>query len=307
MLATLTSARFSDPAWIFERKLDGERGLAFRQRAGVRLLSRNRQRLNDTYPEIVDSVAVQTGDFVIDGEIVAFEGRRTSFEKLQGRIGIKDPEVARRSKIKVFYYVFDLLYLDGYDITRLPLRFRKRLLRRALRFGDPLRFLPHRDREGEAFYKEVCSLGLEGAIAKRADGEYVHGRSRDWLKFKCSNEQEFVIGGFTDPQRTRVGFGALLLGYYENGTLRYAGKVGTGYDNQTLQKLRQRLDALSRPVSPYGGEEVQEKGVHWVEPRLVAEVAFSEWTRDGKLRHPRFLGLRTDKPAKDVVRERPAT
>jgi bifunctional non-homologous end joining protein LigD len=307
MLATLTSARFSDPAWIFERKLDGERGLAFRQRAGVRLLSRNRQRLNETYPEIVDAVAAQTGDFVIDGEIVAFEGRRTSFEKLQGRIGIKDPEVARRSKIKVFYYVFDLLYLDGYDITHLPLRFRKRLLRRALHFGDPLRYLPHRDREGEAFYKEVCSLGLEGAIAKRADGEYVHGRSRDWLKFKCSNEQEFVIGGFTDPQRTRVGFGALLLGYYENGTLRYAGKVGTGYDNQTLQKLRQRLDALSRPVSPFGGEEVQERGVHWVEPRLVAEVAFSEWTRDGKLRHPRFLGLRTDKPPKEVVRERPAT
>jgi bifunctional non-homologous end joining protein LigD len=306
MLATLTSARFSDPAWIFERKLDGERGLAFRQRAGVRLLSRNRQRLNETYPEIVDAVASQAGEFVIDGEIVAFEGRRTSFEKLQGRIGIKDPEVARHSKIRVFYYVFDLLDLDGYDISRLPLRFRKRLLRRALRFGDPLRYLPHRDREGEAFYKEVCGLGLEGAIAKRADGEYIHGRSRDWLKFKCSNEQEFVIGGFTDPQRTRVGFGALLLGYYENGKLVYAGKVGTGYDSQTLQSLRKRLDALTQASSPFGRGDMHEKSVHWVQPRIVAQVAFSEWTRDGKLRHPRFLGLRTDKAPRDVVRERPS-
>ena len=307
MLATLTNARFSDKAWIFERKLDGERGLGFKREARVRLLSRNEQRLENTYPEIVDALRLQKGDdFVIDGEIVAFEGRRTSFARLQGRIGIKDPDVARRSGIPVFYYVFDLLHLDGYDITRLPLHWRKRLLRRALRFQEPLRYLPHRDGEGEALYREVCKQGLEGLIAKRADAEYVHGRSREWLKFKCANEQEMVIGGFTDPQRSRVGFGALLVGYYEAGTLVYAGKVGTGYDTQTLLSLRKRLDALEQAQSPFGRDHVREKGAHWVRPRLVAQIGFTEWTRDGKLRHPRFLGLRTDKPAKDVVRERPA-
>jgi DNA ligase D-like protein (predicted ligase) len=246
MLATLANQRFSDESWIFERKLDGERCLAFKLNAKVRLMSRNKQLLNPTYPELVDAVQAQPGsDFIIDGEIVAFEGNRTSFARLQKRIGIKDPEEARRSRVAVFYYVFDLVHLDGYEVTRVPLRWRKGLLRQALRFQKRLRYLNHRDTEGEAMYQEVCREGLEGVIAKRADSEYVHGRSRDWLKFKCSNEQELVIGSFTEPRGNRVGFGALLVGYYQDGKLLYAGKVGNGYDTATLLKLCTRATAFA--------------------------------------------------------------
>jgi ATP-dependent DNA ligase len=156
-----------------------------------------------------------------------------------------------------------------------------------------------------AFYKEACRQGLEGLIAKRRDSTYQHRRSPDWLKFKCVNEQELVIGGFTDPQRSRVGFGALLVGYYEDGKLRYAGKVGTGFDTETLMQLRRKFERRAVARSPFTEEVVKEKGAHWVRPELVAQIGFTEWTRDGKLRHPRFIGLRTDKSAREVVRERP--
>ena len=306
MLATLTSARFSDPNWFFEHKLDGERCLAFKRGPDVQLLSRNKQRLYNTYPEIAEALERQAShDWVIDGEIVAFDGNRTSFAKLQGRIGIKDPDEARRSGIAVFYYVFDLIHVDGFDISRVGIGDRKNLLRRALDFQTPLRYMVHRNAEGEALYREACRQGLEGLIAKRRDSEYVHGRSADWLKFKCINEQELVIGGFTDPAGSRVGFGALLVGYYEGGRLRYAGKVGTGFDSATLLRLHRRLAARETTQSPFTEDDVREKGAHWVRPDLVAQIGFTEWTRDGKLRHPRFLGLRTDKAATDVVRERP--
>ena len=305
MLATLTKQRFSDPRWIFETKLDGERCLAFKQGRAVRLLSRNQQHLNNTYPEVVDGISLAgEHDCVIDGEVVAFDGKRTSFEKLQGRIGIKDPDQARRSKIPVFYYVFDMMYVDGYDIRAVACIQRKTLLQQAVRFRSPVRFLEHRDQDGERLYREACRQGLEGLIAKRRDSEYVGRRSPDWLKFKCVNEQEMVIGGFTEPAGSRVGIGALLVGYYEDGRLRYAGKVGTGFDRETLIKLRRRLSARELERSPFA-EEVREKGAHWVRPELVAEIGFTEWTRDGKLRHPRFIGIRTDKPAAQVVREVP--
>jgi DNA ligase D-like protein (predicted ligase) len=308
MLATLTNRRFSDPNWIFEHKLDGERCLAFRRGRAVRLLSRNKQRLNDTYPEVAEALEREARhDWVVDGEIVAFEGNRTSFAKLQGRIGIKDPEEARRTGIAVFYYIFDLMYIDGFDVTRVGLDHRKNLLQRSLDFRAPVRFMVHRNTKGEAFYREACHQGLEGLIAKRRDSPYVHGRSADWLKFKCINEQELVIGGFTDPAGSRVGFGALLVGYYEQGKLRYAGKVGTGFDTATLVQLRRRLDARTIRRSPFKEDEIKEKGVHWIKPDLVAQIGFTEWTHDGKLRHPRFLGLRPDKAANEVVRERPQT
>lgn len=305
MLATLTNKRFSDPNWIFEHKLDGERCLTFKRSGAVRLFSRNKQQLNNTYPEVAEALE-RAGhhDCVLDGEIVAFEGKRTSFAKLQGRIGIKDPDEARRSGIAVFYYVFDLVYLDGFDTSNVGLIDRKNLLERALVFKSPVRFMTHRNTEGEAFYREACQQGLEGLIAKRRDSEYVHGRSPDWLKFKCINEQEMVIGGFTDPAGSRVGLGALLVGYYERGKFRYAGKVGTGFDTDTLLRLRRRLAARETQRSPFS-EEVKERGAHWVRPDLVAQIGFTEWTHDGKLRHPRFLGMRTDKAATDVVRERP--
>ncbi|MDQ3932625.1 MAG: non-homologous end-joining DNA ligase [Actinomycetota bacterium] len=305
MLATLTERRFSHPDWIFERKLDGVRAIGTRHGDEVRLMSRNHKRMEASYPELVEGLAaVECARFVVDGEIVAFEGRRTSFERLQSRIHLRDPERARRTGVAVYYYLFDLLHLDGYDTRLLPLRARKSLLRTALEFRDPLRFTPHRKREGEAYYAQACRSGWEGVIAKRADSRYTSGRSRDWLKFKCVATQEFVICGFTEPHGGRVGFGALLVAYHMDGALRYAGKVGTGYDERTLRALRARLDDLEQDRPPFD-EDVREREAHWVQPRLVCEVGFTEWTDDGKLRHPRYLGLRGDKDPGDVVRETP--
>ncbi|MGD2111875.1 MAG: non-homologous end-joining DNA ligase [Gammaproteobacteria bacterium] len=307
MLATLTDKRFSSPEWIFERKLDGERCLVFRRKSRLHILSRNRQDLNATYPELVEALAEQSpGHFIVDGEIVAFDGNTTSFSRLQGRLGIKQPEEARASGIKVWLYLFDLLYLDRYDTTGLALRTRKQLLRRQFDFGDPLRFTAHHNANGTHWYRRACRRGWEGLIAKRADSPYLHSRSRHWLKFKCVNRQELVIGGYTDPGGSRTGFGALLLGYYENGTLRYAGKVGTGFDRATLQDLGGKLASLERKSCPYAGTpDVAGGGVHWVKPELVAEIGFTEWTNDKRLRHPRFLGLRHDKAPRKVVREAP--
>lgn len=304
MLATLTHDSFSDPEWLYERKLDGVRCLVFRRGGRLRLLSRNRKTMNDTYPELVEALEREPcEEFVADGEIVAFEGKRTSFSRLQQRIGIQDPDAARRSGVAVYLYLFDLLHLDGYNVTRLSLRDRKRLLRRALSFEGHVRFTPHRVGSGEAYLEEACQKGWEGLIAKRASSAYEHSRSRAWLKFKCGNRQEFVIGGYTDPRGSRRGFGALLVGYYDGGALRYAGKVGTGYDDELLEKLGGRLQRIERETCPFG-ESPRERGAHWVAPRLVGEVGFTEWTRDGKLRHPRFLGLREDKSPKQVRRER---
>ena len=307
-LATLTADRFSDPAWIFERKFDGERCLAFRAGQQLRLMTRNQQQVTSTYPEIADALRAQeASDFIVDGEVVAFDGDRTSFSRLQRRLGVSDPGPALRAEVPVYLYVFDLLWADGRDVRPLPLRERKRLLRGLLSFRDPLRFTEHRDTDGEAYWREACIKGWEGIIAKRADSPYRPGRTRDWLKFKCENAQEFVIGGYTDPRGSRTGFGALLLGYYDSdGKLRYAGKVGTGFDRRTLTSLHAALAADERPEPPF--EPVRglpRSGVHWVEPRLVAQVGFTEWTADGQLRHPRFQGLRRDKDPADVVREMP--
>ena len=206
----------------------------------------------------------------------------------------------------VFYYIFDVLYAGGRDVRPLPLRERKSVLAGLLAFRDPLRYTEHRENDGEAYYAEACRQGWEGLIAKRADAPYRAGRSRDWLKFKCETNQEFVIGGFTDPQRSRIGFGALLLGYYEaSGQLVYAGKVGTGFDTRTLRSLHGDLSAIERDTPPFGAGDLPRSGVHWTEPSMVAQVGFSEWTRDSQLRHPRFQGLRRDKAATDVVREVP--
>jgi bifunctional non-homologous end joining protein LigD len=307
-LATLTADRFSDPAWIFERKFDGERCLAFRDGEHLRLMTRNQQHVSGTYAEIAEALAAQDAtDFIVDGEVVAFDGDRTSFSRLQRRLGVRDPAPALRAEVPVCIYLFDVLWAGGRDVRPRPLLERKRLLRGLLSFGGPLRFTEHRDTDGEAYYREACQRGWEGIIAKRADAPYRAGRSRDWLKFKCLNGQEFVIGGYTDPRRSRVGFGALLLGYYgDDGKLHYAGKVGTGFDRRTLTSLHAVLAADERPESPF--EPVRglpRSKVHWVEPKLVAQVGFSEWTADGELRQPRFQGLRRDKDPAEVMRELP--
>ncbi|WP_314173307.1 non-homologous end-joining DNA ligase [Streptomyces winkii] len=306
MLATLSDRRdFQGGRWIFERKLDGVRVLAVRESGRTRLLSRTGKPLNNTYPEIADALEEQDcSDFTVDGEVVAFAAGRTDFARLQQRMQLTDPRQARASGVAVTFYLFDLLRLDGQDVRALPLRTRKSLLRGALRFHGPLRFTTHRNQGGQHLLDEACRRGWEGLIAKVADGRYVTRRSPDWLKLKCAEGQEFVVGGFTEPAGSRVGFGALLLGYYERGRLRYAGKAGTGYNQATLLDLRRRLDELAVPRSPFA-DPVREKGAHWASPELVAEIAFTEWTRDGRLRHPRFLGLRADKKPSDVVRERP--
>lgn len=305
MLATLTADYFSSPDWIYERKLDGERVIAVRSGRSTNLFSRSRQVLDGAYPEIVDALAAQHArDFTIDGEVVAFDGATTSFSRLQRRMQTRDPEQARRSGVAVYYYVFDVLHVDGHDVTGLSLRSRKRLLRALLSYGRPLRFTSHRNTEGERFYDEACRKRWEGLIAKRAESTYVHRRSPDWLKFKCVNSQEFVIGGFTEPAGTRNEFGALLIGYYDGNDLRYAGKVGTGFDARMLRDLGARLRRLEHAESPFA-DAVTARKLHWVKPQIVCEVGFTEWTGDGRLRHPRFMGLRRDKRPRQVVRERP--
>jgi bifunctional non-homologous end joining protein LigD len=304
MLATLTDRRFSDPRWIFERKFDGERCLAFRDGGRVRLLSRNRQPLNGKYPELVDALAAQpVTRFVVDGEVVAFKGRRTSFARLQGRLGITRPHAARATGIPVFYYIFDLLHLDGRSTTALPLLTRKRLLRKAFDFKDPLRYTPHRVARGQEAYRAACARGDEGVIAKRGDAQYEGRRSPNWLKFKCVRDQEFVIGGYTAPKGSRMHLGAVLVGYYDGEDLVYADKVGTGFDDATLRTLHQRLSAIGQNSSPFSRGSIRGSEIRWVRPVLVAEIGFTEWTRDGKLRHPRYIGLRTDKEPEDVIRE----
>jgi bifunctional non-homologous end joining protein LigD len=300
MLATLTDKRFSDKNWLFERKLDGVRALSVHDGGSSYLLSRNQKRLDASYPELIE--ALDGPGFVADGEIVAFDGKQTSFARLQQRIHLTGTDRIEATGVTVFYYMFDLLAYDGTDLTGLPLRDRKRVLRAAFDFHDPLRFSVHRRTDGEAFYREACERVWEGVIAKRADAPYRHGRSTDWLKFKCVRDQEFVVGGFTDPQGSRAGFGALLVGYTEAGKLRYAGKVGTGYDNATLRSLRRRMDGMTQRSSPFA-DPVREPAAHWIRPELVVQIGFTEWTTDGRLRHPRYTGLREDKPAGEVVRE----
>ncbi|MEA2452813.1 MAG: hypothetical protein QOG04_1523 [Actinomycetota bacterium] len=292
MLATLTKDYFSSPDWVYEPKLDGIRCLAFKRGSDVRLMTRNQIDRASSWPKIAAAVGAQAGDFIIDGEIAAVDGDRTSFSLLQ-----------RGATVPILYFVFDILFVDGKDVTKLDLLSRKALLKKAIRWRKPMQFVTHIEEEGEAYLEEACARGWEGLIAKRAEAPYTKGRSKDWLKFKCWNEQELVIGGYTDPQGARDAFGALLVGYYDGKDLHYAGKVGTGYNERTLKELLAELKPLEQAKSPFAGEPPLKKSVHWVKPKLVAQIGFAEWTPTGRLRHPRFLGLRRDKKPKEVVRE----
>jgi bifunctional non-homologous end joining protein LigD len=305
MKAVLTERPFSDPEWVFERKLDGERCGAARRGGRVSLLSRTGSSLAATYPELVDALALSGPDLLVDGEIVAFVRGRTSFERLQRRMQIRDADRARRSRVAVYYYVFDLLELDGEDARPLPLLERKAKLRDAVVFRGRLRYTSYRRGDGETAFRSACERGWEGVIAKRAASPYVATRSRDWLKLKCAHGQELVIGGWTAPKGSRKRLGALLVGYYADGELRYAGKVGTGFDAETLERLGDELERRQRTTPPFSGRDIP-RNARWAEPELVAEIAFAEWTRDGKLRQPRYQGLRDDKPAREVVREEPS-
>lgn len=304
MLAKLTHETFSDEDWIFERKLDGERCLVHKNGSSVKLFSRNKKNLNDTYPELQKAFKKQSGSFIVDGEIVAFDGKVTSFQKLQERMQVKNRSEAKKINVKAYFYVFDIIYAEGYELKKLPLIDRKKILKEKIEFDDPIRFTTHRKENGEIFHKEACRKGWEGLIAKKAASNYVSSRSSKWLKFKCVNQQEFVVGGYTDPEGERIGFGALLIGFYDNGDLKYAGKVGTGYDDDTLEMLHKKMKKIERKNPPFEkDEDLPTKDVHWIKPKLVAEIGFTEWTSDDKLRHPRYLGLRDDKDPEDVVKE----
>jgi ATP-dependent DNA ligase len=280
MAATLTHERFAGPDWLFERKFDGIRLLALRNGPEVRLLSRNRLSQNVAYPSIVEAVSrLPVHDVVLDGEATGVWGRRGH----------------------TTYHVFDLLWLDGDDLTSLPLHRRRERLA-GLPLAAPLAAVGSVD--GAKPWELACAQGWEGVIAKRRDSTYQHRRSPDWLKMKCEASQELVIGGFTDPRGSRIGLGALLVGYYDGDDFVYAGKVGTGFDTEMLRELRSRLDAIEIPLPPFtravGLPRVR---AHWVRPEIVVQVAFIEWTVHGKLRHSRLLGLREDKAASEVTRE----
>lgn len=305
MLATLTKNYFSHESWIYERKLDGVRCLLFKNKNRSFLKSRNDKKLDATYPELMQAAQhLKVDQVILDGEIVTFKDAISSFEKLQPRIGVKNPSPALMKKVKIYFYVFDILYLDGYDLTKLPLEHRKSILKKVISFKGPLRYVIHKNTQGERFFKEACAKGWEGIIAKERTSAYVHMRSPNWLKFKCVKEQELVIGGYTQPRGSRVGFGSLLLGYYEKGKLRYAGKVGTGFNNEFLKKFSKKLQRIAIKKNPFTPHE-DIKDAHFVKPLLVAEIGFEEWTKDSKLRQPRFLGVRDDKNPKNVIKETP--
>jgi bifunctional non-homologous end joining protein LigD len=306
MLATLTDRRDFGDDWLLERKLDGERCVARKLGDEVRLESRTGKDLTHTYPEVAAAVSVQPSrDLLLDGEVVAYEGDQTSFTRLQQRLGVGRPSQELVAMYPVVYCVFDILEVDGEDLTDRPLVERRARLTKELRSSSGLQHTEAWRDDSVGRFAAACRSGWEGLIAKRADAPYVAGRSKAWLKLKCVWDQEFVIGGYTDPSGSRTDFGALLVGYYEQGSLRYAGKVGTGYTKATLRNLGIRLRNLEAEESAFVDARPIPQGVHWIRPELVAQIGFAEWTSDARLRQPRLLGLRDDKSPSEVVRERP--
>jgi len=302
-LARLVDEAPEGDAWLHEQKFDGYRIVATLDHGGVELLSRNFNDWTDRFPSVAEAVArLRAKRAVLDGEVaVVMPDGRTSFQALQNAFGRRDATIV--------YFVFDLLELDGEDVAKLPLEQRKEKLLELLgtKQDGVVRYSDHVIGHGRTFFELACKQGLEGIVSKRRDKPYTPGRGPGWLKTKCLLRQELVIGGFTDPEGGRTHVGALLVGYYEDGTLRYAGKVGTGFTMKTLVELKKALSPLETTRSPFVPEPARAwtgPGRHWVTPRLVAEVAFSEWTNDGRLRHPSFQGLRVDKLAKDIIRER---
>jgi DNA ligase D-like protein (predicted ligase) len=306
MLATLTDRRDFGDDWLLERKFDGERCVARKRGGDVRLESRTGKDLTSTYPEVREAVAAQQArELLLDGEVVAYDGEQTSFGRLQQRLGIRNPSADLIAENPVVYTIFDLLEVDGEDLTQRANLERRARLANVIRPRAAVQLSEAWRGDSDERFAKACRSGWEGLIAKRADAPYVRGRSRDWLKLKCAWEQELVIGGYTDPAGSRTDFGALLVGYYEQGRLRYAGKVGTGYTAATLRDLGTRLRRLETAESPFVDARPVPRGTHWVRPELVAQIGFAEWTKDARLRQPRFLGLRDDKPPGEVVREVP--
>ncbi len=315
MLATLEEQPFDREGWIFEIKYDGVRVVAGRDGDQVELYGRSGQSITARYPEIAAALrALPFDSFVLDGEIVApDESGQPSFQHLQHRMHLVNKHDIERARAQapVVAMFFDCVSLLGHDLRRLPLLDRKECLRHLLPALGAARYGDHIERLGMQFFEAAGAMKLEGIVAKRAESSYVSARSRDWIKIKCQHRQEFVIGGWTDPQGSRGHFGALDVGVHEPATepgtapkLVYVTAVGTGFDRKSLKLLWEKLLPLARDRSPFDGRSPKDRGHHWVQPSLVCEVRYTEWTRDGGLRHPTFIGLREDKSAADCVRER---
>lgn len=292
MLATLVDAPFNKPNWIYEEKYDGVRMLAYKEGSKVTLVSRNAIDRTARYPKIAEAIAkLKPSTLALDGEIVVFDADRVSrFQFLQ------------KSEGQPTFALFDCIYRDGKDLRKAPLSERRTALEQSVKTSANLILSARLDKDGIKAFEIAKRKGFEGLIAKELSSKYVSGRSPAWLKVKVRKEDEFVIGGYTAPSGARHYFGALLLGVYARGELNYVGKVGTGFDEDTLKSLHKKFSPLKRTSSPFASD-VRERDVTFIAPKLVAQIAYTEWTSDGKLRHPVYLGLRDDKRAKDVTRQ----
>ncbi len=299
MLATLVDEAFSDPQWLFETKWDGIRAVCLLDNCKARFVSRNQNDLTAQYPELANIAASIDGSrIILDGEIVALDEKGVSkFQLLQPRMGRKNQAEIERlaAKTRVVYYVFDLLYLDGFDLTGCAVLERKNKLEAILKSAKNIRYSDHIIEHGRQLYKEIAKVPLEGIIAKRLDSVYVQKRSRDWLKVKTVLESEVVIGGYTQSRSSRSYFGALVVGLYDQGKLHYVGHTGGGFNEKSLAQVHQLLQPLKTSNSPFFEKVQTNEPVQWVKPKLVAQVKFAEWTADRRMRQPIFLGLREDK------------
>jgi bifunctional non-homologous end joining protein LigD len=310
MLATPVDEPFDGTDWLFEIKWDGYRAIAFIENGKVRLVSRNQNELTPRYPELKDlpkSVKAKTA--ILDGEVVALDDEgRASFSLMQQRTGFRPGgrRAVVRADVPVLYYAFDLLYLDGYDLRKLPLEDRKKKLASLLVTGDSLRYSDHYEKQGKALFEIARAKGLEGILAKKRDSIYQERRTTDWLKIKITHRVECVIGGYTEPEGSRAHFGSIVLGLYDKqGRLIHVGQAGSGFDQKSLESIWKLLKKRETTRNPFHGEVEALRKVFWVKPELVAEIEYAEWT-DGsnagsgpKLRAPVFLGLRDDKDPKD--------
>jgi bifunctional non-homologous end joining protein LigD len=290
MLATLVDAPFKQPDWVFEEKYDGVRILAYKEGSSITLLTRNDIDRTQAFAPIAEALKkLNPRTLLLDGEVIVVDKKGVSrFQFLQRGMG------------RPQYAIFDCLYVEGKDLRKQPLRTRREALERSVKPASPLLLAKRLSPNGLAAFEIASRKGFEGIVAKRVTSPYISGRSSEWLKVKVHQEEEFVIGGFTKPAGSRKYFGALLLGIHSGGKLRYVGKVGTGFDEDTLRELHHKFQRLVTKENPFSAP-IKEKGAMFLRPELVAQISFSEWTGDGRLRQPVFLGLREDKAAKEVV------
>lgn len=305
MLATLVDEPFSDPDWIFETKWDGFRSVCFVSKGKARLVSRNQIEMTPQYPELANiPKQIDAKEAILDGEIVALdEHGRPQFQLLQNKLRIRSGSYAKARTAQIVYFAFDLLYLDGYDLMNCSVVERKAKLEQILRPADFIKYSDHVEAEGDLFFREIAKFRLEGTIAKRAASKYAQKRTSDWLKVKTVQRSEVVIGGYTQPRGARSHFGSLVMGLYREGKLHYVAHVGGGFNELKLRHIFKILQPLKIDKCPFAVKPKTNEPVQWVKPKLIAEVKFSEWTADERLRHPVFVGMREDKKPEDCTFE----